>query len=171
MKRFSVYQLPIQNKAKYMGYDFVNENNIMPKLNDYKMVYEGEIRDEADLDDVYMYLQGSKPEGYKGHSLSTSDIVFMDGDYFYCDDFGWVKVHFVKVTPKTYKVTFFSKELEIENVITYHNIMDQGAMLDTIAMNIYTLELAEVVKCEADGESYTQAVNELLKGRLATLAA
>lgn len=70
---------------------------------------------------------------------------------------------------KTFKVTFFTKELEVENIITFHNITDQGALLDTIAINIYTLELAKVVKCEAEGESYTEAVNDLLEYRLEDL--
>lgn len=70
---------------------------------------------------------------------------------------------------KTFKVTFFTKELEVENVITFHNVTDQGALLDTIAINIYTLELAKVVKCEANGESYTEAVNDLLESRLEDL--
>jgi len=64
---------------------------------------------------------------------------------------------------KTFKVTFFDKELDVVNVITYHNVVNQAAFLDNIAIQIVTLELHESVKCEAEGESYTQAVNDLLK--------
>lgn len=64
---------------------------------------------------------------------------------------------------KTFKVTFFDKELDVVNVITYHNVVNQAAFLDNIAIQIVTLELHEAVKCEAEGESYTQAVNDILK--------
>lgn len=61
----------------------------------YGTVYEGETARTADwLDDVYARFQGSKPEGYTGHSLSVSDIVAADGRYYYCDGFGWTEVSF-----------------------------------------------------------------------------
>ena len=53
--------------------------------------------------------------------------------------------------------------MDIVNVITYHNVTNQLNLLETIAVNIYTLDLHEAVKCEAEGHSYTQAVNEMLK--------
>lgn len=59
--------------------------------NDYKVVYNGEM-DVEDVEDVYMRLQFTKPNGYKGHSLSVSDIVYMDGKYMFCDSYGFVDV-------------------------------------------------------------------------------
>jgi hypothetical protein len=48
--------------------------------------------DVEDAEDVFMALQGKKPEGYKGHSLSVSDIVKMDGKLLFCDSWGFTKV-------------------------------------------------------------------------------
>ena len=59
--------------------------------NDYKVVFSGEM-DVDNAEDVYMRLQFTKPEGYKGHSLSVSDIVVMDGKYLFCDSFGFIDV-------------------------------------------------------------------------------
>lgn len=60
--------------------------------NDYKVVYNGKLNVE-DAEDVYTFCNiGQKPNGYKGHSLSVSDIVYMDGKYFYCDSYGFVDV-------------------------------------------------------------------------------
>ena len=67
---------------------------------------------------------------------------------------------------KTFKVTFFDKELDVVSVITFHNVEDQSAFLDNLAIQIVTLDLLESVKCEAAGESYTQAVNNMLKHRI-----
>ena len=59
--------------------------------NDYKVVFKGTM-DVEDVEDVYMRLQWTKPNGYRGHSLSVSDIVYMDGKYMFCDSFGFVDV-------------------------------------------------------------------------------
>jgi hypothetical protein len=59
--------------------------------NIYTEVYCGEM-DVEDAEDVYMKLQGRKPKGYKGHSLSISDLVQMDGKTYYCDSFDFVDV-------------------------------------------------------------------------------
>ena len=72
---------------------------------------------------------------------------------------------------KTFKVTFFDKELEVVNVVTFHNVVNQSEFLDNLAIQIVTLELHESVKCEAEGKSYTQIVNELLKNRIEELRA
>lgn len=69
----------------------------------------------------------------------------------------------------TFKITFFDKELDIVNVATYHNVIDQSAMLDNIAVQIVTLDLHEAVKAEANGESYTKAVNDLIKPRIESI--
>lgn len=93
MKTYTIYQLPAENKATFMGLDFVERNNIMPTKADYKKVYTGEIENDADLDKIYMIFNiGRRPEGYKGRSLSVSDVVEMDGKFNYCDDFGWEEV-------------------------------------------------------------------------------
>ena len=93
MKKFKIYQLPVENNAKFMGLEFVTEHNIMPKLEDYNLVYEGEVEDDADLDDIYRMLNVARPKDYKGHSLSVSDVVEIGGYYFYCDSFGWEEVY------------------------------------------------------------------------------
>lgn len=58
-------------------------------IKEYKCVYQGFINKEMSLNDVYAMCNHDRPHGYNGHSLSVSDIVFMDGKYFYCNDIGW----------------------------------------------------------------------------------
>lgn len=95
MKQFRVYQLPVEHAAKFLHLDFVKKYGMMPKLEDYKVVYEGEFEPQGEYsepDQLYMKFQGEKPEGYKGHSISMSDVVEIDGEYFYCDAIGWENV-------------------------------------------------------------------------------
>ena len=92
-KSVRVYQLPIEHPAKFMRYGFVEKENIIPRLSDYSLVWEGEVDDYTELDVIYRMLNaGRMPEGFKGHSLSVSDVVEMDGKFFYCDSVGWKEV-------------------------------------------------------------------------------
>lgn len=74
-------------------------------LDNYDMVYEGTM-DVFDLEKLFVMFQGRKPEGFQGHSLSVSDMVEVDGDFFYCDSYKWEKITFPKkeTTDKPYKV-------------------------------------------------------------------
>ena len=64
---------------------------------------------------------------------------------------------------KTFKVTFFDKELDVESVITYHSVVDQSSFLTQVACRILALDLHRSVKCLSEGISYTQVVNEQLE--------
>lgn len=118
MKNFKVYQLPAEHAAKFMRLSFVKEHNIMPKLEDYKLVYEGELDDDNqvseiyDLDTIYGRFQGVKPEGYKGTSISVSDIVFIYEKYYYCDSCGWKEISF---QPQN-TITFASEDVPQEEI-------------------------------------------------------
>jgi hypothetical protein len=68
----------------------------------YLCVFEGLLA-VNDLEEVYMALQGTKPQGYKGHSLSVSDLVEIDGKIYYCDSYG-----FKDVTKKCKSLTRFN---------------------------------------------------------------
>ena len=34
-----------------------------------------------------------RPEDFKGHSLSVSDVVERPDGFLYCDDFGWMELN------------------------------------------------------------------------------
>jgi uncharacterized protein YciU (UPF0263 family) len=63
----------------------------------YEKVWEGEIEE---ANDVYVTLEqifhqfniGRKPEGFKGHSLSVSDIIKLEDKFYYCDSFGFEEI-------------------------------------------------------------------------------
>lgn len=106
MKKFSIYQVNDEAEnaryIKYSGLDFVRENFKLT-LDIYNKVYEGEFDQRGHETDVYKVLENlyhifnvNHPEGFKGHSLSVSDIVEIDGKFYYCDDYGWQEVEFDK---------------------------------------------------------------------------
>ena len=67
----------------------------------YDKVYEGEVG-ANDLEDVYRIFNISKPEGYKGRSLSVSDVVEVvtakkvKPGFYFCDSVGFKEVPFLK---------------------------------------------------------------------------
>ncbi len=63
----------------------------------YDKVYSGDV-DCQSLEDVFYIFNMQHPAGYKGHSLSVSDIVELeegpDIGFWFCDSFGWKKIDF-----------------------------------------------------------------------------
>lgn len=70
-------------------------------INDYKLVFRDAVESDAGsihefLEDVFcIFNDPDKYEkqkfgyDYKGHSMSNSDVVQLEGKYYYCDDIGW----------------------------------------------------------------------------------
>ena len=86
---------------KFMGMDWVKkhwgEQGVDSEI--YDKVYEGTI-DGSSLEDVFCTFNFSRPVGFKGHSLSVSDIVEViqssetEPGFYFCDSIGFQKVGF-----------------------------------------------------------------------------
>lgn len=62
----------------------------------YNLVFDGNTN-EKDLEGVYEEFNLRHPEGFKGHSLSVSDLVENEEGLFFCDSFGFKKVEWEDV--------------------------------------------------------------------------
>lgn len=76
----------------------MEEENI--KKEQYKTVYSGTIEEDdlninQILENIFIKFNISHPEDFKGHSLSTSDIVILDNQTYLCDIIGWKKVNLI----------------------------------------------------------------------------
>lgn len=58
--------------------------------NDYEMVWSG--MTNKSLDGVFSEFNINHPQDFKGHSLSVSDVVVIDGKAWYCDSVGWKEI-------------------------------------------------------------------------------
>lgn len=86
---------------KFMGMDWVKkhwgEQGVDSEI--YDKVYEGTI-DGSSLEDVFCTFNFSRPVGFKGHSLSVSDIVEViqssetEPGFYFCDSIGFQMVEF-----------------------------------------------------------------------------
>ena len=77
---------------KYSGSNTVNSEI-------YDKLYEGTV-DAKNLDDIYAIFNLNLPDGYRGRSLSVSDVVHVmeggavEAGFYFCDSFGFQKVDF-----------------------------------------------------------------------------
>lgn len=108
-QRFRVYQLDIGG-IKIYPFAFRNIKAMhkagyqQPPAADYRLVYDGEITCPKDLEPkailelIHSRCNNMFPEGYKGHSLSMSDVVELYDEAkrscFYCDEVGFAPVRF-----------------------------------------------------------------------------
>ena len=97
--QYEIMQIKEIKKCEYAwcGFDDALENGF--SLNHYKSVYSGVVEGNDAyqvLEDLFYIFNCNHPEDYKAHSLSVSDVVFLDGNYYYCDRFGWKLIEGVK---------------------------------------------------------------------------
>ena len=95
------YQIMQIEDIEHCDYAFRGYRESKFNLDDYSVIYEGEIArtDEQDIDicELLFYMFNVvKPKDFPGRSLSVSDVVIItDGQYttkYYCDSVGWVKI-------------------------------------------------------------------------------
>ena len=89
---YKIYQL----LPRYHDLLFEKYDNIEFNIENYKQVYDGNIDAEENvietLEKIYLMFNLSKSNDFHGHSLSISDVVELDREKYYVDQFGWKKV-------------------------------------------------------------------------------
>ena len=83
-RTFGIYQIkddsPGENYA-FMNMSFIESHGMQIKKEDYELVYVGELFGNMSLDDIFERFNIDRPEDFRGHSLSVSDIVVLnDGE-------------------------------------------------------------------------------------------
>lgn len=100
--KYSIFQIKFpSNECEekiYLKYAFNSLDRIdNVDLNRYKKVYEGNLEmtgpDIEILEKLFTMFNINHPEDFKGRSMSTSDIVLLNDQYYYCDSYGWEKIN------------------------------------------------------------------------------
>lgn len=93
---YAIYQYRQADDAigyQYMSLDFIEKMGMSVKGQDYQMMYQGVLEVQDTLEDLYIKFNIDRPEGFKGHSMSTSDVVILkrDGEMkaYYVNDIGF----------------------------------------------------------------------------------
>lgn len=102
---YSVKVFQLKNSDNLHFHRFANlaeieKYNLDLSINNYDLIYITEKDFPADmkvidiLEHLFSEFQSNKPKGYNGHSLSVSDIIKLNNEYWYCDSFGFKKLDF-----------------------------------------------------------------------------
>ncbi len=99
-----IYQVNMErdtNRIAFMSYDNIARFQGSPDIDCkiYDKVFEGEVNCK-NLEEIYKKFNLDHPAGYKGRSLSVSDVVEIkdknevEPGFYFCDDIGFKKVEF-----------------------------------------------------------------------------
>ena len=115
---YKIYQLKkgSENHAiRFEGFTNAERYGEAAKPENYDLIYTGSLDDFEDsnkLEAIYTKFNLDRPEDFKGHSLSVSDIIVMNNEAHYVDSYGFVDV----------SDRFLGREKEKINVNDYENI-------------------------------------------------
>ena len=93
MKKYEIWQVA-KDKTREFGFmslSCILELDGKVNRNNYEKVYEGEF-ESGDLEELFTMFNLNHPVDFRGHSMSTSDVVVLEGQPYYCDSFGWEKI-------------------------------------------------------------------------------
>lgn len=98
--KYTVYMLKDEHSNKlFMNHKWNMEHGGV-SIDQYDPVYSGEIRPstsicgiDGTLERIYILLNNNRPADYNCRSLSTSDVVYLEGfGYWYCNNIGFKKI-------------------------------------------------------------------------------
>ena len=99
MKKFNyvIYQVTATNDFAFMRWSWCKGHNW--SFDSYRSVWNGteEARDDLDLlNYLFEMFNVNHPKGYRGHSMSVSDVIRIDENnetrFYFCDSFGWADI-------------------------------------------------------------------------------
>ena len=91
MKHYKIYQLKSIAETRYAFRSWEEAEKYF-SMDDYKLVYEGSIKSDSDiniLNKLWDVFNLDHPHDFRGHSMSMSDVVQINGKRYYCDSRGW----------------------------------------------------------------------------------
>lgn len=97
--KFDIYQ--IKSGSVFRDYGFENTENLKARglkveYDNYTFIYSDKLEDHMNLEDIFQKFNLYRPEDFKGHSLSVSDVVVLSKDgtstAHFVDSFGFTEV-------------------------------------------------------------------------------
>lgn len=97
--KYAVYQINTDRDTQrllFVSYERTMKEAGRIRMEIYDKVYEGEIQphtisNEHTLEVLYeeLNIHRERHQDFKGHSLSVSDVVELEGVRWFCDSIGW----------------------------------------------------------------------------------
>ncbi len=96
---FGIYQLKSGDELHYHrfeGLERLQKHGLSVEKDNYELIYTAPLKEGQTLDDIFEQFNMFRPEDFKGHSLSVSDIVMLHKDGVntaqYVDSFGFASI-------------------------------------------------------------------------------
>ena len=122
--QFGIYQLNNSPQARdihFMNSDFLEMKGIAVARENYDLIYTAPLEEGTSLEDIFTRFNIDRPEDFRGHSLSVSDVVVLhqngENTCHFVDSFGYKEVpEFIQE---------IAQELQVENdKVSYYVIED-----------------------------------------------
>ena len=96
---FEILQLrsdPELHYHQFAGLDLLRKLGLSVDKKNYACVYSGRLDSGKGLEDLYYAFNMERPEDFRGHSMSVSDIVVLrkngEAKAYYCDSIGFTEL-------------------------------------------------------------------------------
>ena len=97
---FSIYQIPSTPEGRdfrFRSHEELESEGLAVDRNNYDLIYTAPLAHGTTLEDIYYTFNADdRPTGFRGHSLSVSDVVVLNRDgeeeAYYCDNYGFTPV-------------------------------------------------------------------------------
>ncbi|MBQ6270472.1 MAG: DUF3846 domain-containing protein [Clostridiales bacterium] len=175
-----IYQVNLgrdEKRVAFQGLDALEHFNGLKELDSeiYDCVFSGEV-DCKGLENVFQIFNNDRPEGYKGRSLSVSDVVEIieakdvEPGFYFCDYVGFKKVEFDPEEAEPYKEERIKVLMVEPGKKAYEK--EIGTSLDEMYATLdceciqtfYPFDDLVVIVCDDDGKISGSRANRAIYG-------
>ena len=155
---FSIYQVPAGPEGRdfrYRPYEELQAAGLTVDRKNYELIYTAPLDGKTTLEDIYRTFNADdRPAGFRGHSLSVSDVVVVNRggkeEAHYCDSIGFTPVpEFMQESPiKTAEMSTEQNYNMIDGVLNNAPSMGELEARAKAGEQISLFDVAEAAKAE-----------------------
>lgn len=178
--KINIYQINRDRdpqRLKFLGLDAARQTLHSSELDcaAYDKVYSGDVKCR-NLEDVFVLFNSGKPEGFRGHSLSVSDVVEVEDaasitpGFYFCDSIGFKEIPFQP--EQTVNVTVPQNTIQVVLVEPgkLARIAEVGTTLDAMQWTVggsieayYPFEEQVCIVCNDEGKINSLPLNRAIR--------
>ena len=178
--KINIYQINQDRdpqRLKFMGLDAVRKvlRSAEPDCAAYDKVYSGDVKCR-NLEDVFVLFQSGRPEGFRGHSLSVSDVVEVEDaasitpGFYFCDSIGFKEIPFQPELANNAIVTQNAIRVVLVEPGKLARIAEVGTTLDAMQRTVggdieayYPFEEQVCIVCNEEGKINGLPLNRAIR--------
>ena len=167
---FSIYQVPAGPEGRdfrYRPYEELQAAGLTVDRKNYVLVYTAPLDGKTTLEDIYRTFNADdRPAGFRGHSLSVSDVVVVNRggkeEAHYCDSIGFTPVpEFMRESPiKTAEMSTEQNYNMIDGTLNNAPSMGELEARAKAGEQISLFDVAEAAKAEAQKPKQTRPASK-----------